>query len=714
MASPTSQLDRRAVLTAVLAAGGGLAIGIALPSVAARAAPVATNPFVRIDPAGQVTLLLPYVEMGQGAYTSQVQLLAEELEVDPATVRIEAAPPNEALYGSPLFGGQITGGSGSLRGAWATLRSAGAAARMMLTEAAARRWRVPTAACRAANGEVIHEATGRKLGYGELAHEAAALPVPQDPPLKPPSAFRTIGKPTPRVDTPDKITGAAQFGIDARLPGMRYAMVQACPVFNGTLGAVDDKAARQVAGVRQVVRIRDAVAVVADNTWAARKGLEALRITWNEGANAHLTTAELVARADAALDQTGLVSMEAGDVAAAERRATARYEAVFRMPLLAHAAMEPLSCTVQVRPDACEVWCGSQVLGRAQKTAAEAAGLPLDRVTVHNMLLGGGFGRRLDVDYVHQAVLIAKQVQGPVKVTWSREEDMRHDYYRYHNHSRVTVGLDAAGRPASWRHKVVGPNIMARWLPAYQKDGVDLDIVDDASGPYDIPNVHIEFVRHEAPPGLATGNWRGVGPTRNVVVVESVIDDLAHRAGVDPVAYRRAMMGKSPRALAALELATSKAGWGSSLPARCGRGVAVFSGFGSHLAFVAQVRVSKAGEVRVERVVCAVDTGIVVNPDIVRAQIEGGVIYGISAVLYGKVTVAGGRVEQGNFDSYRVLRMREAPAIDVHIIDSGEAPGGVGEPGTSGAIASVANAVFAATGHRAFTLPLEPAPLRTA
>jgi isoquinoline 1-oxidoreductase beta subunit len=484
-------------------------------------------------------------------------------------------------------------------------------------------------------------------------------------------------------------------------------MVAASPVFGGKLAGVDASEAMKVRGVDQIVKLDGAVAVVASNTWAARKGFAALNITWNEGANAGMTTAHLVADADAALDKPGTVSTNTGDVTRAEANAASHYEAVFRLPMLAHAAMEPINCTVEVRDGGCEVWVGSQVLGRAQKTAAAAAGVPLDRVVVHNHLLGGGFGRRLEFDYVTQAVLVAKQVKGPLKVTWSREEDIQHDAYRYHNHSRVHVGLDAAGRPVSWRHKVVGPNIMARFLPIYQKDGVDLDIVDTASGPYDIPNVQIEYTRHEAPEGLLTGNWRGVGPTRNVFIVESVIDQLAHRAGEDPIAFRRALMSKAPRPLAALNLAVEKAGWGQPLRKGGGRGVAVFSCFDSHLAMVAQVQVAPSGAVTVERVVCAVDAGVAVNPDLVRAQIEGGVIFGISAVLYGRITVAKGRIEQGNFNDYRVLRMNEAPAIEVHIIASTENPGGIGEPGTSGAIAAVANAVFAATGKPILSLPLD-------
>ena len=709
-----SSVSRRHFLAVSLAAGGGMLIGFPLRGNSQAAPPVPKpGAFVRIDRSGRVTLILPYVEMGQGSYTAQAQILADELEVSLESVTLEAAPANEGLYASPLLGEQITGGSASLRGAWLSLRTAGAAARLMLIEAAARRWKVRVNSCRAENGRVVH-ASGRSLAYGELADDAARLKVPAAPALKPPGSFRVVGQPHKRLDTPGKINGTALFGIDARPEGVLHAMVQACPVFGGRLAALDPAPALRVKGVRQVVQIDDAFAVIADHTWAALKGVRALEPKWNEGANRDLTTADLVAAADAALNRDGLVALRVGDVDAAEGSAARRFEATYRMPMLAHAAMEPLNCTVRLTADRCDVWVGSQVVGRAQKVAAEAAGLPLERVAVHNQYLGGGFGRRLETDYVSQAVLIAKQVKAPVKVTWSREEDMQHDYYRFHNHSLVTVAIDSRGQPTSWRHRVVAPNIMARWLPVYQKDGIDLDAVDDAHGPYDIPNVLVDFTRNEAPAGLTTGNWRGVGPTRNVFVVESAIDELAHAASRDAIAYRKALMSQASRTRAVLELVERESQWHSPLPARSGRGVAVFSGFGSHLAMVAQVTVSSRGEVRAERVVCAVDAGIVVNPDIVKAQIEGGVIYGLSAVLYGRITVDKGRVQQGNFDTQPVVRMAEAPRIDVHIVQSMQDPGGVGEPGTSGVIAAVANAVFAATGQRIRTLPIDPTLLRTA
>lgn len=709
-------LSRRAFLTAGAALGGGLFVGFTLSSSAAsQGAASDLTAFIRVSTDNTITLVLPYVEMGQGAYTSQVQLLAEELDLDPARVLYEAAPPDEGRYASPLFGGQITGGSGSLRGAWRTLRSAGSAAREMLVTAAAQRWSVSSDRCRVENGQIIHP-DGRTLTFGEVAAEAALLPVPDAPIVKQRLNYRVVGQSLKRLDTPAKIDGTAKFGIDARPPGVQYAVVASCPVLGGKVKTVDSSVTMTMPDVRQVVQLERAVAVVASNTWAAWKGLAALDIVWDTGANASLTTQQLVDAADAALDKSGIVSTAIGDVAIAEAAATDRYDAVFRLPLLAHAAMEPLNCTVDLRPESCQIWVGSQVVGRAQMAAAEAAGLPLDRVAVHNQFLGGGFGRRLETDYVTQAVRVARHVSGPVKVTWSREEDIRQEVFRYHNHSRVTVALGESGAPASWRHKVVGPNVMSRFLPVYQKDGVDLDVVNAASGPYDIPNILIEYSRNEAPEGLHTGNWRGVGPTRNVFIVESVVDDLAHRAGRDPIEYRRAIMNAADtaRPRAALELAVRHAGWDEALPARHGRGAAAFSGFDSHVGMVAEVGVDANGRVSVHKVICAVDAGYVVNPDIVRAQIEGGIIFGLSAVLYGQVTIAGGQVEQTNFDTYPVLRMREAPRIEVHIIDSDEEPGGVGEPSTAGVIAAVANAVFAATGFRALTLPLNPSDLRGA
>ena len=706
--------SRRAVLTAGLAVGGGLLLGFRLALRGARAEAAggifAPDAFIRVSPSGQVTVIVPFVEMGQGTYTSVPMLVAEELEVGLDQIQVEHAPSDEKRYTHPIWKGQLTGGSGSIRGAYQPMRRAGAAARMMLISAAARSWGVDAETCRAERGWVIHPPSGRRMTYGSLASTAARIPVPEQVVLKDPKDFKLIGTPAKRLDTPDKVNGRAKFGIDVRVPGMRIAAVASCPVFGGKLAAVEDAGARAIRGVQQVVRIEDAVAVVADHTWAARKGLAALRITWDPGPNAGVSTAEIARDFSAASHNVGVVAANGGDIDSA--RPVRKVEAFYEMPFLAHAAMEPLSCTIHARKDACDIWVGTQFPPRGQNAAARVLGVPPEKVVLHNHLLGGGFGRRLEHDWIEQAARIARHVDGPVKVTWSREEDIQHDAYRSYNCSRVSAGLDQAGMPLTFHHRVVGPAVLARFLPLFFKDGVDLDAVDDALGPYAIPNVRVEFVRKEAPPGMLTGNWRGVGAVRNVFVVEGFIDELAHAARKDPVEYRRALIQRSPRALAVLELAARNAGWGKPLPRRSGRGVAVYSAFGTYLAQVAEISVGRDGRVRVHRMVCAVDCGQVINPDTVKAQIEGGVIYGLGAALYGPITLKNGRVEQSNFDTYPVPRMNEVPAVEVQIIPSQLPPGGIGELGTVGVAPAVVNAVTAATGKRLRNLPIDPAVLK--
>ncbi len=711
-----ARVSRRHFLTAGAAAGGGLLLGWHFDAQgrgAARATKAtppafAPNAFIRIGTDGRVTLVMNQVEMGQGTYTSMPMLLAEELEIGLDQVRLEHAPPNDKLYANPLFGDQETGASSSVRAFYEPLRRAGAAARTMLVAAAAATWNVDPESCRAEKGVVTHSPTGRTLTYGALAGKAAKLPVPAKVTLKDPKDFKLIGTPAKRLDTPAKVNGTAQFGIDVRLPGMKVATVAASPVLGGKVASVDDSKARAIKGVRQIVRLDDVVAVVADHMWAAKQGLKALAIRWDDGPNRTLSTADVVQGLAAAVQTPGVVARKEGDAAAAIAGAPAKMEAVYQVPFLAHAAMEPINCTVHVRPDRCEVWTGSQVLSRAQATAAKVTGLPLEKVIVHNHYLGGGFGRRLEHDYVTQAVRIAQQVDGPVKVVWSREEDIRHDVYRPYYYDRIAAGVDARGQPIAWMHRLAGPAILARYLPAAFKDGIDPDGLDGAVHLlYDIPAIQVEFVRHEEPV-LNTGFWRGVGVTHNTFVIESFIDELAAAAKQDPVAYRRGLLGKSPRARAVLELAAKAAGWGQPLPAGRGRGVSLlYSGWGSYLAQVAEVAVSKSGEVRVHRVVCAVDCGTVVNPDTVKAQIEGGIVFGIGGALYGEVTLEKGRVQQSNFHDVRVLRINETPAIEVHLVRTGESPGGIGEPGTAVTAPALANAVFAATGKRIRTLPLE-------
>jgi isoquinoline 1-oxidoreductase beta subunit len=708
-------LPRRRFLSAGAALGGGLLIGFTTsPSIGAADAaqnvatpPFAPNAFIRIGRDGQVVLTMPYVEMGQGTYTSIPMLIAEELEVDLKQVRLEHAPPNEKLYGNPLLGGiQATGNSNAVRASWQPLRQAGAAARTMLVSAAAQRWNVDPASCRAQSGEVRHVPTGRKIKYGELAADAARMPVPESVVLKRPENFKLIGTPAKRLDTPAKVNGTAVYGIDARPPGVKIATLAQSPVFGGRVKSVDDAKAKAVKGVRQIVRLDDAVAVVADHMGAAKKGLAALVIEWDDGPYAKLNTDEIVAELERATLNSGPVAQNIGDVEKAMASAVTKVEATYQVPFLAHAAMEPMNCTVHVRKDGCEIWVGNQVLARAQATAAKTTGLPLDKVVVHNHLIGGGFGRRLEIDGVTRAVQIAMQVEGPVKVVWTREEDIQHDMYRPCFFDRISAGLDDKGMPVVWNHRFAGSSIISRWAPPIFKNGLDADTTEGAIDlVYALPNLHVEYLRVE-PPGIPTAFWRSVGPSHNVFVTESFMDELAAAAKQDAVTYRRALLDKAPRAKAVLELAAEKAGWGKPLPERVGRGVSVQFVFATYLAQVAEVEVSKDGAVRVRRVVCAVDCGTVVNPDTVRAQIQSAIIFGITAALHGEITLKGGRVEQSNFHDYLLLRMNEAPAIEVYIVNSAEPPGGMGEAGTSAIVPAVTNAIYAATGKRVRKLPV--------
>jgi isoquinoline 1-oxidoreductase beta subunit len=493
---------------------------------------------------------------------------------------------------------------------------------------------------------------------------------------------------------------------------VKIATLAQSPVFGGRVKRVDDTAAKVVKGVRQIVRLDDAVAVVADHMGAAKKGLAALKIEWDDGQHEKLGTEEIARELEQATLGSGAVAQNIGDADKAMASAATKVEASYQVPFLAHATMEPMNCTVHLRKDECEIWIGNQAVARVQAMAAKAAGLPPERVIVHNHLIGGGFGRRLEADGAVRAVEIAKQVDGPVKVVWTREEDIQHDMYRPYFFDRISAGLDQAGRPVAWTHRFAGSSIIARWLPPAFKNGLDGDTIDGAIHlPYDLPNVHVEYLRVE-PPGIPTAFWRSVGPSHNVFVVESFMDELAAAAKSDPVDYRRALLGKAPRAKAVLELAAEKAGWGRPLPPGSGRGVSTQFVFGTYMAQVVEVEVSKGGDVRVRRVICALDCGSVVNPDTVQAQVQGAVIFGISAALYGQITLKDGRVEQTNFNSYRVLRMNEAPAIEVYIVQNTEPPGGMGEPGTSAIVPAITNAIFAATGKRLRNLPVDPAELK--
>ena len=696
--------SRRMFLTAGLAVGGGLLVGFQLaPKRALAQSGFAPNAFLRIGSDGKVTAVLPKTEMGQGVYTAIPMMLAEELEVDLSQVSIEIPLGEPRKFGRL---GQETGGSTSVRETWGPVRSAGAAARMMLVAAAAQQWGVGPETCSARSGQIVHAPSGRKLGYGALVTAAAAQPIPEKPQLKDPAQFRLIGKAVHRLDGPAKVNGTAVYGIDVKLPGLKIATLAASPVPGGSLRAVNEAAALAVPGVRQVVRLPDAVAVVGDHMWAAKQGLAAAAPQWDDGPNAKLDQAAIVADLIAASQREGAEAGKQGDPVAAMAGAARRIEAVYEQPYLAHAPMEPTNCTVHVRADACEVWLGTQVPDSAKGVAAKAAGLAPEQVTVHNFLMGGGFGRRLESDMVERAVAIGKSVNGPVKVVWSREEDIQHDLFRPYYVDRIAAGLDANGTPVAWTHRIAGSSIMARLYPKYFK-GVDADAVESAvQTPYNLPNNLVQYVQQESP--VTTSWWRGVGPLRSIFVVESFIDELAAAAKVDPVAYRL-KLATDERARAVLQLAAEKSGWSApSKPGRA-RGVCLFHAWDTYMAQVMEIEMDPQGLPLVRRVTVALDCGQVINPDGVRAQVEGGVIFGISGALHGEITFADGRVEQSNFHDYRVLRMEEAPQIETHIIASTATPGGMGEPPTAGAGPALANAVFAATGIRVRKLPIAKA-----
>ena len=673
----------------------------------------APNGFIRIDKAGTTTLVMPQVEMGQGVYTGVAMILAEELDADVGKIVLEHAPPNEKLYLNPLLGLQATGGSTSLRAFWTPLRTAGATARAMLVEAAARAWKVDPATCTTSRGEVSHQASNRTIGYGALIDAAGKITPPKNVPLKDPAKFVLIGTSQKRFDTPGKVDGKVIYGIDAMVPGMKFATLAACPVFGGKVAHVDDAAAKALPGVQQVIVLDNMVAVVGDHMWAAQQGLKALKISWAEGEHAGVSSADLWQDIRDASHKDGVIAKSDGDVEKGLANGQ-RFEADYELPFLAHATMEPLNCTVWLKADSCELWLGTQIIARVQETTAALTGLPLDKVTVHNHLIGGGFGRRLEPDMALNAVRIAQHMSGvPVKVVWTREEDIQQELYRPMYRNVISASL-SNGKVAAWKYKVCGPAVIARWAPSAFQKGIDDDAVDSAIDmPYDIPDFQVQFLRVE-PRAVPTGWWRGVGPNVNVFAVESFMDELARRAGKDPIVFRRDMLGKQPRLIAALDLVAAKSDWGKPLPARVGRGVCVQPSFGSFIATVVEVEVDADGEVLLRRIVTAADVGLLVNPDTVEAQLQGGLVFGLTAALYGEITIRNGRVLQSNFNDYRMLRIDQMPKIEVHLIKSGEAPGGVGETGTTAGPPALRNAIFAATGVALKRLPIDRAALAAA
>jgi isoquinoline 1-oxidoreductase beta subunit len=632
-------------------------------------------------------------------------LLAEELEADWSKVRIEFAPADKA-YANPMFGVQGTGGSTSVRAAWMPLRKAGAAAREMFIAAAAATWGVQQSECRAERGAVVHGASKRRLSYGALVAKAAALPVPGDVPLKAPKDWKILGTPVKRLDTPPKVDGSAEFGLDVKVPGMLVAVVARCPVPGGKVASFDATKAKAVPGVRQVVQISSGIAVVADGYWPAKRGRDALEVTWDEGPNAQISSASISQLLSQRTEQPGAVARHDGeDPDPLLAVAVTKVEAAYELPFLAHATMEPMNCTASVRADGVDVWAPTQFQTGAQGLGAKIGGVPPDTVKVHTTYLGGGFGRRFELDFIQEALETSKAAGVPVKVIWSREDDIRNGQYRPACYHRLRAGIDGGGQPTVWTHRFAAPSILARVFgPQSIKDGIDNEAVEGGVGmPYAVPNVRVEFALTDL--GIPVGFWRSVNNSFHAFVVESFVDELAHAARKDPYEYRRDLLTKAPRHLGVLNLAARHAGWGTPLAAGRARGIAVWKAFESYVAQVAEVSVD-AGDVRVHRVVCAVDCGPVVNPDIVAAQMQSAIVFGLTAALWGEIAIDKGRTQQSNFHDYRMLRMAEMPVVEVHIVPSSDAQGGVGEPGTPPIAPAVCNALFALTSKRIRKLPI--------
>jgi len=706
LSAPSANSSRRDFCKRAAAAGGGLVLAMTLPAFGGRSrsrAPAAggqLNAWLQVAADNSITVIVDRSEMGQGVYTALPMLLAEELEIDLARINVVAAPVGDA-YVNALNGGQITGTSNSVQDAWEKLRIAGATARTMLIAAAAQAWRVDPAQCHARNG-MVASAHGKSFSYGDLASVAAKMPVPKDVKLKPKAAFRLIGTSAPRLDTPGKVDGSAEFGLDVKLPGMLYAALAQCPTLGGKAAAVDASRSEIMPGVRRVLSTASGVVVVADHFWQALQARDALRITWEPGANARLDNAAIwgVLEQAAAANQ-GLVARKDGDAAAALKSAQRTLAAVYELPLLAHATMEPMNCTADVKADRCDLYVGTQVQQMAQEAAAAAAGLKPNQVNVNTTLLGGGFGRRLDVDFVPAAVAASKAVAAPVKLIWTREDDMTHDMYRPPAREQMSAGFDAAGRLAAWKMHIISPSITARFAPA-GTDPFDSVVEYAANYPYAVPNFLLTYTRKEI--GIDVGYMRSVSHAPNCFVIESFMDELAAAASKSPLDLRLELLARKPRHAAVLKLAAQRAGWGHAPPGRH-LGLALMEGYTTYLAQVAEVSVN-GGVLKVHKITCVVDCGQMVNPRIVESQIESAIVFGLSAALWGEVTISAGQVRQRNFNSYRLLRSNEVPELDVHLLDSDAPPGGIGEPAVALVAPAICNAIFAATGKRLRSLPI--------
>jgi len=681
--------------------------------LAAEEKAFAVNAFVHIGADETVTVISAHSEMGQGVYTSLSMLLNEELEADWAKVRVEAAPVDK-VYNHPVFGMQMTGGSTTSPSEWLRYRKMGALARTMLVEAAAQKWNVAASECHVEKGVVFHDASHRRATYGSLADAAAKLTAPADVTLKTAKEFTQVGKPTLRLDTPSKINGTAEFGIDVHVPGMLTAVVARPPVFGGKVVKFDASEALKIAGVKAVEQVPSGVAVIAEGFWPAKLGRDKLRVDWDLGPNANLSSEQMFREFAETAKKPGLIARKVGDPAAALGGAAKTITAEYDVPYLAHCMMEPLNCVVDLRADSCEIWTGTQFQTGDCAAAAKVAGLPFEKVQIHTTLLGGGFGRRANPasDFVMEAVSVAKVAKAPVKVVWTREDDLKGGWYRPMWHDRFAAGLDAGGNPVAWTHTIVGQSIFegTGFASFGIKDGIDAASVEGAADIlYGIPNLQVDL--HSPKIGVPVQWWRSVGHSHTGFAVEAFFDEVAFAGGKDPYELRRKLLAGQPRMLATLELAAQKANWGAKLPEGVGRGIATHFSFDSYVAQVVEASVGKDGAVRVHRVVCAVDCGYVINPETVRAQMEGGIIFGLTAALKSEITLKDGRVEQSNFYDYPMLRIFEAPEIEVYIVPSAASPTGVGEPGVPPAASALANAIFAACGKRVRRLPIRASDL---
>jgi isoquinoline 1-oxidoreductase beta subunit len=701
---------RRHFVSAGVAVGGGLLLSLTLPGSGkhasaaaggAKSAPLGPqlNAWLQIAADNSITVIVDRSEMGQGVYTALPMLIAEELHVGLDAIQVVAAPVGDA-YVNPGNGGQITGTSNSVQDAWDKLRMAGAQARIMLTMAAAKHWQVDIAECRALNGTIA--ARGKVLTYGQLAAAAARETTPKDVKLKPKSEFRIIGTPTARIDTPGKVDGSAEFGLDVKLPGMLYAAIAQSPVLGGKVRTLDSGAAERMPGVRRVVRTDSGVVVVADHFWQALQARKTLEITWDPGGNARLDNQAISAMLkNTAAAGAGLTARADGNVAQALKSAKERFNSTYELPLLAHATMEPMNCTADVKANGCDLYVGTQVQQVAQTTAAAAAGLQPAQVRVHTTLLGGGFGRRLDIDFIPAAVEASKAAGAPVKLIWTREDDMTHDTYRPPALEEVSGGFDAAGKMTAFSLHIISPSITARMFPPVK--GVDDSVIEYAINyPYDVPNVAVTYSRQEI--GVDVGYMRSVSHAPNCFVIESFMDEMAAAAAKNPYDFRMELLHKKPRHMRVLQLAAERAGFGRA-PAGRYHGMALMEGYTTHLAQIAEISLEQ-GALKVHRIVCVVDCGQMINPRIVESQIESGIVFGLSAALWGEVTIAAGRVQQTNFNNYRLVRGNEMPEIDVHLVDSSETPGGIGDPAVALVAPAICNAIFAATGKRIRSLPI--------